>query len=150
MEQTGLLDVENPIHMFTLQYVYLRRTNCALSEWMVSFNDHPVQTEHNWSTNQMWWNGMMKPCNPLAIDSLDDDPEDLTFYGEDPEGQTPLEESDNNAEVFPAQLSNINNDELATHISNSIDPLQESSSFGIDIYTESLQIVVRKLGQYNL
>ena len=92
----------------------------------------------------------MNPCNPLAIGNLDDNPEDLSFYGEDPEGQTPLEESDNTVEVFPAQLSNINNDELATHISNSIDPLQESSSFGIDIYTESLQIVMQKLEQYNL
>ena len=89
----------------------------------------------------------MNPCNPLAIGNLDDNPEDLSFYGEDPEGQTPLEESDNNVEVFPTQLSNINNDELTTHISNSIDPLQESSSFGIDIYTESLQIVVQKSGQ---
>ena len=48
------------------------------------------------------------------------------------------------------RLSNINKYELTTHISNSVDPLQESSSFGIDIYTESLQIVVQKLGQYNL
>jgi len=149
MEQTGLLDVENPIHMFTLQYVYLRRINCTLSKWTVSFNDHPVQTEHNWFPNQMWWNGM-NPCNPIAIGNLNDDPEDSTFYDEDPEGQTPLEVPDNNVEVFPAQLSNINNDELATHISNSIDPLQVSSSFGIDIYTESLQIVEQKLGQYNL
>ena len=59
MEQTGVLDVENPIHMFTLQYVYLARINNALSEWMVSFSDHPVQTEHSWSPNQMWLNGMM-------------------------------------------------------------------------------------------
>ena len=109
MFSDGLLDVENPIHMFTLQYVYLRRINCALSEWMVSFNDHPVQTEHNWFTNQMWWDEMMNPCNPLAIDNLDDDPEDLTFYGEDPDGQPPLEDSDNNVEVFPAQLSRTRN-----------------------------------------
>ena len=53
MKQTELMDVEHPIHMFTLQYVYLRRINSALSEWMVSFNDYPVQTEHNWSPNQM-------------------------------------------------------------------------------------------------
>ena len=46
--------------------VYLARINNALSEWMVSFNDHPVQTEHSWSPNQMWLNGMMHPCNPLA------------------------------------------------------------------------------------
>ena len=71
----------------------------------------------------------------ITIGNLDNDPENLTFYGENPEGQTPLEESDNNVEVFPAQLSNINNDELPTHTSDSIDPLQESSSFGIDIYT---------------
>ena len=48
-----------------------------------------------------------------------------------------LEESDYNAEVFPAQLSNINDDELTTHIRNFIDPLQESSRFGLDIYTVS-------------
>ena len=150
MEQTGLLDLENPIHMFTLQYVYIKRINFALSEWMVCFNDHPVQTEHNWSPNQMWLNGMMNSCNPLANGNLDDDPEDITFYGEDPEGHTPLAESDNNVEVFPAQLSNINHDELKTYLCNSVDPLQESSSFGIDIYAEALQIVVQKLEQYNL
>ena len=76
MEQTRLLDVENPIHIFTLQYVYLRSIDCALSELMISLNDHPVQTEHNWFPNQMWWNGVMNPCNPLAICNLDDYPED--------------------------------------------------------------------------
>lgn len=81
MEQTGLLDVENPIHMFALQYVFLKRINFALSEWMVSFNDHPVQTEQNWSPNQMWLNGMMNSSNPLANGRLDDNPEEITFYG---------------------------------------------------------------------
>ena len=52
-----------------------------------------------------------------------------------------LEKSDNNVQVFPARLSHINNDELTTHICKSTDPLQESSSFGVDIYNESLHIV---------
>ena len=63
---------------------------------------------------------MMNPCNPLTTGNLDDDP------SEDLEGQTPLQEGANNFEVFSAQLSNINNDELTTHISDTIDPLQES------------------------
>ena len=67
-----------------------------------------------------------------------------------PKGQTPLEESDNNVEVFPAQVLNINNHELTTHLSNLIDPLQGSSNFGMDIYAGALQIVVQKLGQLNL
>ncbi|XP_068731183.1 uncharacterized protein [Montipora capricornis] len=150
MEQTGLLDVENPIHMFALQYVFLKRINFALSEWMVSFNDHPVQTEQNWSPNQMWLNGMMNSSNPLANGRLDDNPEEITFYGEDPEGQAPFEESDNNVEVSPAQLPNVSNGELTAYLCNSIDPLQESSSFGIDIYAETLRIIVQRLEEYNL
>ena len=47
----------------------------------------------------------MNPCNSLAIGNLDDDPEDLTFYGEDPEGQTPLSEESDKVELFPALLS---------------------------------------------
>jgi len=50
----------------------------------------------------------MNPNNPLANGNTDDDPEDLTFYGEDPGGPLPLEESNNNIEVYPAQLSNVN------------------------------------------
>ena len=137
-EQTGLLDVENPIHMFALQYVFLKRINFALSEWIVSFNDHPVQTEQNWSPNQMWLNGMMNSSNSLANGRLDDNPEEITFYGEDPEGQPPFEESDNNVEVSSAQLPNVSNCELTAYLCSSIDPLQESSSFGIDIYAETL------------
>ena len=137
-EQTGLLDVENPIHMFALQYVFLKRINFALSEWMVSFNDHPVQTEQNWSPNQMWLTGMMNSSNPLASGRLDDNPEEITFYGEDPEGRAPFQESDNNVEVSPAQLPNVSNGELTAYLCNSIDPLKESSSFGIDIYAETL------------
>ena len=116
---------------------------------MICFNDHSVQTEHNWSPNQMWFNGMMNPNNPLADGNTDYDPEDLTFYGEDPEGPLPLEESNNNVEVFPAQLSNVNTDELIADLTNAIDSLQESSCFGIDIYVQALEIVVQKLEQYN-
>lgn len=58
MEQTGLLDIEN----------HLRRTNCALSEWMVSLNDHPVQTEHSSvvpESDVVEWNDepMQSTCN---------------------------------------------------------------------------------------
>ena len=54
---------------------------------MITLYDHPIQIKHSWSPNQMWWNGMMNPCNPFAIGNLDDDPEDLSLNGEVPEGQ---------------------------------------------------------------
>ena len=70
--------------------------------------------------------------------NTDDDREDITFYGEDPEGPMLFEESNNNVEVFPAQLSNTNTDELTVDLTNAVDPLEESSCFGIDIYAEVL------------
>ena len=147
LEQSGLLDVDNPIHLFTLQYVFLGRINTALTEWMHCFNNHPLQTEHSWSPNLMWLNGMMNSCNPLANGDLDDDPEDVMFYGEDT-GHTPFEQSDNNVEVSPAQISNVTT-ELTNHLSNSVNPLQESSCFGVDVYVQALEIVVQTLEAYS-
>ena len=147
LEQSGLLDVDNPIHLFTLQYVFLGRINTALTEWMHCFNNHPLQTEHSWSPNQMWLNGMMNSCNPLVNGDLDDDPEDVTFYGEDT-GHSPFEESDNNVEVSPAQISNVTT-EVTNHLSNSVNPLEESSCFGVDVYVQALEIVVQTLEAYS-
>ena len=72
LEQSGQLDVENPIHLFCLHYVFVPRINKALKEWMHSHNHHPLSTEHNWSPNQIWLNGMLNPCNPLAQGEVDD------------------------------------------------------------------------------
>ena len=44
---------------------------------MCCHNDHPLATEHNWSPNQIWLNGMMNACNPLARGEADDDPDNI-------------------------------------------------------------------------
>ena len=46
------------------------------------------------------------------------------FYGEDLEEPMSLEESNTNVEVFPAQLSNLNTDDLTAELTNVVDPLQ--------------------------
>ena len=143
MEQTGLLDLENPIHMFVLHWVFLGRINYALHEWMDSFNNHPLSTEHNWSPNQLWINGMLRQDNPLASGEADDDPDDARFYGEDLDGPTPFEDSDNCVIVAPVNVPGINTEELVFQLTQSIDPLKLSPCFGIDIFTEALTFVVR-------
>ena len=66
---------------------------------MMTFSDHKIRTAGNWSPSQMWINGMMNPENPLSHGELDSDPEDFCVYGEDPEGPSPFENSDNNVVV---------------------------------------------------
>ena len=49
MEESGLLDVTNPLHLFVLHYVYSPRINAAIDSFVEAWNKHPIRTERNWS-----------------------------------------------------------------------------------------------------
>ena len=49
MEQTGILDIENPVHLFALHLVYQPRINLSLQQFMLAFNNHRLSTEHDGS-----------------------------------------------------------------------------------------------------
>ena len=59
MQESGLLDISNPLHMFILHYVYLPRINAAIESFVDAWNRHPIRTERNWSPEQIWSNGMI-------------------------------------------------------------------------------------------
>ena len=54
MEYSGVLDVTNGIHLFTLHLIFIPRINKALADFTEAFNNHNVRTESNWTPNQMW------------------------------------------------------------------------------------------------
>ena len=64
----------------------------------------------------------------------------MTFYGEDPEAPIPTEESNNNVEVFAAQLPSNNTDELVAYSTTAVDPSQESSGFGVTLMLKLLKL----------
>ena len=63
MEESGLLDVTNPLHLFVLHHVYLPRINAAIDSSVEAWNKHPIRTERNWSPEQIWSNGMTDRVN---------------------------------------------------------------------------------------
>eukprot|EP00794_Sanderia_malayensis_P021013 gene21013-23065_t len=67
LEESNILNIENEIQLYALHFTYLPMINAALSEWVECFNNHPISTEHGWSPNQLWLNGMMNEHNPLDI-----------------------------------------------------------------------------------
>ena len=142
MESTGILDTDNPIHLFTLHLIFIPRINKALDEFREAFNHHKVRTERNRSPNQMWLDGMFHPDNPLAHADLDEEPYDLEMYGHDPHGPSSAA-SDNNVVVQLVHLPH--NDLLTSFVLETIDPLQQSDEMGVDIYTEALELVVLKI-----
>lgn len=63
MEDHGMLDIENNIHLFSLHYVYLPRTNRSLRQFSSTWNHHPLGTASNMSPIQLWMTGE-HPCDP--------------------------------------------------------------------------------------
>ena len=131
MEMSGILNPEDSMHLFALHLVYLPRINHALDEYKEALNHHAVRTENNWTPYQMWLNGMMHERNPLAHSQLDDNPDDVEYYGYDPQGPSPLE--DNGAVVVP-EVRLDNNEEIRSFVLENINPLSPSHDMGVDIY----------------
>ena len=62
MEQSGILDLDNSLHMFALHIVFLQRINFALCEFKEMFNNHRLRTEKNSTPNQLWLEGITNPA----------------------------------------------------------------------------------------
>ena len=58
MEEEGVLDPDNAVHLYCLHYVYLRRINHSLREFAHAWNRHPLGTEHGLSPQQLWVVGL--------------------------------------------------------------------------------------------
>ena len=138
MESSGILNVEDPIQLFALHTIFIPRVNNSLREFSEAFNNHAVSTEGNWTPYQIWMNGMMHANNPLAHGDVDGEPDDIQFYGYDPEGPSPSEE-DNNVVVDPISLDNRHS--IESYVLDVVDPLTQSTQLGIDLYIQALDLV---------
>ena len=58
MEEENYLNVENPIHMFALHYVYTPRINVLLEKFKAGWNCHPMSSNRNMSPEQLWVIGL--------------------------------------------------------------------------------------------
>lgn len=60
MEEELLIDLSDEMHLFYVHYVFLPHLKsdpkCLLGSW----NNHPVRTEGNLSTEQLWHIGMLQ------------------------------------------------------------------------------------------
>ena len=86
---------------------------------------------------------MMNDNNPLCLNKIDDHPDDLEFYGEDPQGPYPAADSSNNVNVSPVAIPFA--DKVVSHVNNVLNVGRDSSDMRIDIYANALSCVVQKL-----
>ena len=60
MENHHVLDIQNSIHIYSLQYTFLLRIERALSNWTKAHNSHGVRTEHRLTPLKLWYGGSIQ------------------------------------------------------------------------------------------
>ena len=84
--------------------------------------------------------GIWMAITPSVRGQLDEDANDLEFYGVDPDGPSPFEDSNNNVVLPPVTLP-VEHQSVQTKVLARIDLLMPSMQMGIAIYTNIHQIV---------
>ena len=59
LENEGLLEIDNAVHLFSLHYVFTPRINQHLTTFMEGWDCHPLSSEKNKSPNQLWIEGLV-------------------------------------------------------------------------------------------
>lgn len=60
LEDDGLLDLSNTVHMFCAHYVFLPRLADALRTFTEAWDNHPLKSESGLTPNQLWVMGHMQ------------------------------------------------------------------------------------------
>lgn len=131
MENSGILDLDNEVHLLALEIVYLPRINASLQEFEQQWNHHGIRTAGHKSPMALWYSGNIYSQQDILVN-------DLESYGVDYDGEVPDVETDNNVVVPEGTI--VISDEQWAQIQNAVpDPLANDSNYGINFYCRVLE-----------
>ena len=113
---------------------------------MRGWTSHPLQSEHNWTPEQLWANGMMDLRNSHVThvaevqESINSEIlEDLKWFGMDWYAPTPSDVGLSTIEVLDVNVPF--NDDVFQNLTANVNPLQYSQSHGKDIFIDAMNLV---------
>ena len=140
MEDMGLLDPLNEVHLFSLHFVYIPRINRALQHFISQWNNHPVSSEHQLSPLQIFASGISENMYSgySGVESILH-PNEIPLYGFDPDGPIPLDDDDYQVSI-PAVDVRLTPQQL--HILEvSCHPLNDDGEHGRTQYLRCMDIL---------
>uniref|UniRef100_A0A1X7U1E1 Integrase core domain-containing protein n=1 Tax=Amphimedon queenslandica TaxID=400682 RepID=A0A1X7U1E1_AMPQE len=136
MEDNRIFSIDNESHIFCLHYLYISRINESLQQFLHARNNHPMSSEANLTSTQLWITGLAKYRNQ-PIEELSE--EELVNYGIDWNGPLPSDEEVEIVTVSDTVIPLITDFYDVLH--GNVDPLAYSRDYGIDLCLKALQYV---------
>ncbi|KAF3857271.1 hypothetical protein F7725_009130 [Dissostichus mawsoni] len=135
LEDEGVLDPSDSIHLFCAQHVFLPRLQRDLNVFRMGWDNHPLRTERNLSPHQLWTMGLLH--NPIDVPDLAEEMEDADL---DFNTASEPDETSSGA-ILPPVESPLSEQDMAGLLAN-IDVTRPSGSYGRDIYLAVLNHVL--------
>lgn len=135
MEEQGILDSLNELHLFCLHYVYLPRIQQAVTEFINQWNNHGLSTQGGQTPLQLWHSGVINNIGiePIINDIIHLDTEyDVNEHEPMPQLQT------NNNITIPDITVTIN--ETTMNRIRQVNPVENDGNHGIDLFSSLLHI----------
>lgn len=174
LEECGILESGNSLHLFALHYVFIPRINHHLDTWKGGYIRHQIRTAGHRTPMQLYILGLLGlrgssrtiarevysnkcrqtsnvktaknfSCYSLSSDTYIFDLQDAwSDYGIDWDGPLPENNEDGN-EVEVPETRNPLSGEKFYELSNTIHPLRASDCYGIDIYQETVGFILSSI-----
>lgn len=144
LESEGLLDQDNPLHLWSLHYIFIPRIQRDLERFTEGWNQHRLRSVHGKSPIQLYISGILENRNrgqsgvdDLFFEPSADDDVDVDNHGIDMDEPVAEEEeadpvmSSVDCPITPVQLSVLQGE---------VSPLGEShDQFGMDLYIKTVE-----------
>ena len=130
MEDRGILDPINPIHLATLHYIFIQEINRKLEIWRNAWAGHRLRTVKSSPLN-LWQSGQLQ--NPVGLE----DGANLQNYGV--EGFVDQNDVEDGERPIFASLANLINEQCREIVTREL--IRDGENFGINDYLRCLEIV---------
>ena len=131
MEEQGILDQLNEVHLACLHYVFLPMINERLKNWNEAWITHRMRTTKS-SPLKMWVSGQMN--NQVGIEFSEDE---LMYYGV--EGQVDRDDDESVRPIFSAP--EILTEEMIETLNANLATCVMDDNVGIEAFTKTLELV---------
>lgn len=133
LEDQGILDMDCVIQLFCLNYVFLPRIQASLDSFRNAWNNHQLSTAFSHSPAQLWTMGMLSNAGS-EYPSVDE-----IFLPAQTSGSS---SSNSDSDDTLSRSSSSTASGLLEDLAAAVNPLAESSLFGIDLYASTLEFVL--------
>jgi len=146
LEEFGILNPDNEVHLFALHYIYVPRINRCLTAFKDGWNSHGIRTKHNQSPNQLFVAGALRLrlSGLTALDFFEQVPDS---YGVDLEDGLVGDNSDSERVTIP-QVSFQLIDKHLELLKHNVNPLDDSVNHGIELYERTLHFIYNIVSEH--